>query len=254
MDTTLIVGIDCAVDPKNTGLARAILQDGNLRVLELHERVNAADIATRVAGWMTETPLGLIAMDAPLGWPAPLARALHRHRAGEALPEKAHPLFRRQCDEVVASTLKKRPLDVGADRIARTAHAALNLLAKIRSATQTDIPLAWTPGPPSETVALEVYPGGTLKALGMRSSGYKGAGREDERSEICLQLRELMTFDDTLRRQMTRSDHLLDAALCTLAGADFMQREMLLPPDDDDVRKEGWIWVRRPIENNPDDT
>lgn len=250
MDTLLIVGVDCAVDPKNTGLARATLHQGTLTLHALYERVDATQIASLVQGWMAETPLALVAMDAPLGWPAPLGRTLHRHRAGDPLPEHAHPLFRRRCDDVVASTLKKRPLDVGADRIARTAHAALNMLAKIRAASHANIPLGWIPGPPSETIALEVYPGGTLKALGVRSSGYKGAGRESEREEIYDQLRDLMTFDDELARQMRASDHLLDAALCTLAGADFVQQEMILPPNEDDVRQEGWIWVRRPREGD----
>lgn len=242
----LLVGIDCAVDPRNVGLARATLHHGRITLHELHERVDVAQIATRVEVWRKEIPLALIALDAPLGWPTPLGQALYQHRAGATLPANANMLFRRRCDDVVAAALRKRPLDVGADRIARTAHAALRLLTEIREQSGLPVPVAWTPGPPTESIALEVYPGGTLKSLGHRSSGYKGAGREMERQEICDHLRTYLTFDAALEAQMRQSDHLLDAAICALAAADFVQENMILPPDDDDVRKEGWIWVRSP--------
>src|SRR5437016_7332440 len=41
-------------------------------------------------------------------------------------------MFRRVTDDVIYERLGKRPLDVGADRIARTAHAALRFLEELR--------------------------------------------------------------------------------------------------------------------------
>ena len=87
----------------------------------------------------------LIALDAPLGWPQALAETLPAHFAGKAPRSKANKMFRRRTDEVVQEKLKKQPLDVGADKIARATHAALQFLGSIREATGLAVPLAWSP-------------------------------------------------------------------------------------------------------------
>jgi len=38
----------------------------------------------------------------------------------------------------------------------------------------------------------------------------------------------------------------LDAALCVLAGVDFLRGEVLEPIEIPVVKREGWIWVRKP--------
>ncbi|MCM8612364.1 MAG: hypothetical protein NFW15_10470, partial [Candidatus Accumulibacter sp.] len=38
-----------------------------------------------------------------------------------------------------------------------------------------------------------------------------------------------------------------DAGLCLVAAKDFMTAETLPPGDTDLARREGWIWVRRPL-------
>jgi hypothetical protein len=63
----------------------------------------------------------LDAIDAPLGWPKPLAETLIDHRAGLPIETPANAMFRRTTDLFIQRKLKKTPLDVGADRIARTA-------------------------------------------------------------------------------------------------------------------------------------
>jgi hypothetical protein len=57
-----------------------------------------------------------------------LAETLIIHRAGMSLETPADPMFRRTTDVFIQRTLKKTPLDVGADRIARTAYATLAIL------------------------------------------------------------------------------------------------------------------------------
>lgn len=71
-------------------------------------------------------------------------------------------------------------LDVGADRIARTATAALSLLAQIRVLTKQAIPLAWSPEIAKHS-AIEVYPAGTLTAYGLPNGGYKDKSAEHRR-------------------------------------------------------------------------
>jgi hypothetical protein len=84
----------------------------------------------------------------------------------------------------ISNIIDKQPLDVGADRIARTAHAALRLLQELRERTHMSIPLAWDRNFKPEVQAIEVYPAGSLKSYGIRHSGYKGNDGRANRAEI----------------------------------------------------------------------
>jgi hypothetical protein len=63
----------------------------------------------------------LICVDAPLGWPV-ASQALALHRAGEEVATPRQSTFDRETDRAVADLVKRRPLRIGADRIAATAH------------------------------------------------------------------------------------------------------------------------------------
>ena len=89
-------------------------------------------------------------------------------------------LFSRHTDRVVRARTGKRPLEVGADRIARAALRAVKVLGELRAETSLSLPLALTPGMPEEPSAIEVYPAATLLARGLASSGCKGRGRGTE--------------------------------------------------------------------------
>ena len=64
-------------------------------------------------------------------------------------------MFRRSTDDAIAERLSERPLDVGSDRIARTAHAALSFLERLRKLLDAPIPLAWEPAPIEAVVAIQ---------------------------------------------------------------------------------------------------
>src|SRR5437899_710638 len=123
-----LIGIDCATVDAKVGLALGWYDGDRARVETalLCSRKKSA-VAT-VAGWLRSagTP-ALLAIDAPLGWPAPLAIALAKHRAGETIDVEPHAMFRRATDRAISDEVGKTPLDVGADRIARTAHRALKI-------------------------------------------------------------------------------------------------------------------------------
>lgn len=53
---------------------------------------------------------------------------LPTHEAGKPIRVPKDQFFRRGTDRFIHQTLGQRPLDVGADRIGRTAHAALTLI------------------------------------------------------------------------------------------------------------------------------
>jgi hypothetical protein len=142
-----LIGIDCATEDARIGLAHGSADGADLHVLDARQCSRDQPAMQTIGEWITtrEHTQTLLAIDAPLGWPAALGEALAGHQAGDAISVGAHDLFRRDTDRFIKRTLGKQALDVGADRIARTAHAALGLLGELRRRLGDAIPLAWTP-------------------------------------------------------------------------------------------------------------
>ncbi|MAU01116.1 MAG: hypothetical protein CL608_28570 [Anaerolineaceae bacterium] len=240
-----IIGIDCATQPQKTGLAVGTWNGTAVSLHTLTLGQKKQSLAQTIANWLPAHTPTLLAIDAPLGWPADLGHQLANHNAGDPLPVPPNTLFRRETDRRIWQRTGKLPLDVGADRIARTAHAALTLLADLRQITQEPIPLAWQPQPAQNLSAIEVYPAGTLKMMfdPMRVPRYKGKDGENGRSVILHQLKQHVTLP-TNTQLLLKNDDVLDAALCVLAGADFLRGGAGPPANIDQAKKEGWIWVR----------
>lgn len=239
-----IIGVDCATDPRKVGLALAQLDGSKARMLAAERGSDSSSVAGRIAEWMGADRRVLLALDAPLGWPLGLGDTLARHSAGEVVTTEPNRLFRRLTDRVVFAEIGKLPLDVGADRIARTAVAALDLLERLRALTGRAIPLAWGPGI-CDAEAIEVYPAGTLAALGVRSTGYKAPDQLERRREILGVLERRIELVGDGHALLENAD-ILDAGLCVLAALDFLDGEVIEPENPEVARREGWIWVRPP--------
>jgi hypothetical protein len=107
------------------------------------------------------------------------------------------------------------------------------------------IPLAWTPTDVSRVAAIEVYPAATLVAHRIQSTGYKKRDQTDERHEIIVTLRTKLTIGESVPDLATSAD-LVDAAVCVLAGADFISGRAMGPEDRTLAEREGWIWTAAP--------
>lgn len=216
-----IIGIDCAVDPRRVGLALGTFNGEHTRLLRAEIGALSRDPAEVVADWLSEYggPV-LLALDAPLGWPMALGTNLQAHCAGAVLDCPADTLFRRETDRFVRRIVGKQSLDVGADRIARTAHAALGLLANVRRLTGMELPLAWEPNLVGNHV-IEVYPAATLLDRGVAESGYKKADATDARQRLLNALSKYLVISGD-SASMLRSADALDAAVCVLAAHDFL--------------------------------
>jgi len=245
MQMKWIIGIDCATRPQRVGIALAELQHSRPCIVEAEMGTASGSIAERVAGWIGKTATALLAIDAPLGWPANLGRTLASHRAGEAVHELSDRLFLRETDHVIQRKLGKRPLEVGADRIARTAVAALSLLDDLRTRLDEPIPLAWGSSSTERVSAIEVYPAGTLRAHGLDAPGYKKPLAIETRRRLLERLSERLDIAED-RTVLESQVDVLDAVLCVLAGWDYLGGAALEPEDRALAEKEGWIWVRRP--------
>ncbi|HUG62441.1 MAG TPA: DUF429 domain-containing protein, partial [Methylomirabilota bacterium] len=240
----LIIGIDCATDFRNVGVATGLVE-GNKLTVECVNDASASGLAELLRLTFSEGRRVLLALDAPLGWPAPLARSLVSHQAGDPLVGKAHSLFRRTTDLHVKALTGRPPLDVGADRIARTAHATLGLVAMLRESAKNPFPLVWQPDFNQRAGCIEVYPAATLWVHGLPSRGYKGSESRhaQQRTDIVKGLAALLDVPAETRAAMEDNDHLIDAAVCVQAAADFLRGRCQPPPDLELARKEGWIWV-----------
>ena len=243
MTRTTIIGIDCATIDAKVGLSIGVAEHDRCVVQFAGVCSTEREVAGEVAAWLAQSTRALIALDAPLGWPQAMGRALAQHRAGEPLSMTANNLFRRATDGFVKMHLGKQSLDVGADRIARTAHAALKLLADLRRLTALPIPMAWAPGYDAHAAAIEVYPAATLIAHGIPARGYKKKDQSAERRVIIKRLTDHVELPpDT--SVMERNADALDAVVCVLAGYDFLRGQCHPPEDGQLARHEGWIWVR----------
>lgn len=232
------------MNAKNVAVAEGELAHGRLRLTKVVQcgEQSAADAICTFTGGDHRT---LIAFDAPLGWPEALGRALADHRAGAPIGAHGHALFRRRTDIVVKAETGQQPLDVGADRIARTAAAALSLLGEIRARRSSPIPLAWTPDFVDEVAAIEVYPAATLRQLGIVPRSYKKPMQSEARAAIIQSLSPLTDLHAVSGTMRINADA-LDAVVCVIAGADFLAGSCRAPsPEERSVAdREGWIWFR----------
>lgn len=241
-----LIGIDCATDDAKVGVAIGTIASGVLTadVVQVCSKERPASLT--VSRWLRSFDgLVLIAIDAPLGWPTALGSTLGAHSAGQAITVDANMLFRRATDRFIQHELRKTPLDVGANRIARTAYAALGLLGAVSRELGTAIPLAWSPQDLAAVSAIEVYPAATLVAHGFRSAGYKKPTQTAERRELLASLRAVAHFD-ACEPEMERNADALDAVICLVAGADFLAGRSFLPSDRAVSEREGWIWAAKP--------
>lgn len=269
-----IIGIDMAVQDRDAGICAAeFAATGPIQITYASPGHKTGALVEQLNTLMaTAGPNLLLAIDAPLGWPVDMGNALSVHVAGARIALGKRLMFSRWTDRYVRSRPRQQPpLEVGANLIARVAHRACEVLESLRK-TQS-VPLAWDPPTTHQgRWAIEVYPGGLLRHLNIgNTSGTarealsykskKDAGRPARKRvlDALLSQEELVLGDTVDRDLMETNPDVLDAAICVLAGADFLRgrctswseegpQKVVKPAGDDmqNVQREGWIWLRRP--------
>ena len=240
---TAIIGIDCAVSEKNIGLACGIYgQPSSLQYLVPGKKDH---VIPQIVEWCQQSDAALLTMDAPLGWPVNMGDELTHHEAGQPIKTKRNEFFNRETDKAIHRRYGKKPLEVGSNLIARTAHAALEMLDTLRDELHHDIPVRWSPSfRRGEFGAIEVYPAATVIAHGLGKGNYHSDKNLDRRDHIMRYLQKTLNFeceDEVLRT----NPHVLDAALCVLAGQDFLDGTVVPPIHHEPVQQEVWIWVKK---------
>jgi len=244
-----IIGIDCATVANRVGISIAQWDGEKTTIVDLFLGDPSKALASIVTGSLLkelEHPRILFALDAPLGWPVAFKEGLHNHIAGARFGDGKRAVdsyFRRRTDDYVHNKLKKRPLEVTANLIARTAYHTLEFLEALGPSS-----LLWSADavPPTPRSVIEVYPAATLISHGGDIEGYKK--NREKRAILSDLIADSISGVGGFRTQMIDSDHLLDAAACTLAAHDFLKGEALAPSADDldYAKREGWIWFKQP--------
>jgi predicted RNase H-like nuclease len=245
-----VVGVDCATVNQRTGLAFGSFEpNGVLTVEECFVAKPRERVAAQIHSGLSDASSALLALDTPLGWPAPFAALLSEHRAGRAFPVEADRLFRRWTDEVIRERIGKAPLEVAANFLARTAVASLQMLQEVSQLSGAEVPLAWRKPEEGTIAAIEVYPAGTLRAY--QKMGYVSSiGRTEQIKHALLKKLQQdgrLSFAAGVSKAIS-NEHVLDAVLCCVAGLDFLEGKGMAPgvQDTELVLREGWIWVRDP--------
>lgn len=244
IDGTLIVGLDAATQPNKFGYALGRISAGLLQVVTagtLKDSRCSDALSAIIVPELNKASRVLVAIDAPLGWPALMGSALSTHSAGDVIDVRRDDLFHRVTDDFIRSKTNKPPLEVGASFIARAAHAALDVLGVLRENTGLPIPLAWTPDFRGVAV-IEVYPFATLSAWDCALSNYKRD--RSVRRNIAERLLPRMQFEVS---HALESPDAFDACLCLVAAQDFLEGKSWPPENHDKALKEGWIWMRRSL-------
>jgi hypothetical protein len=140
-------------------------------------------------------------------------------------------LFRRITDTDIQKRFGKRPLEVGANLISRTAVAALELLEALRQMVGSDIPLAWKPEDIEPYAAIEVYPAATRLAHRAVDKGGSLVGLESRLDLSAVSPDALASADA------------VDAIVSVLAAADFLEGRAVPPTNKDAACTERWIWA-----------
>lgn len=241
-----LIGLDCAVEPKKCGLAIGSNIGNRLTVREVKVGLSESHIIDLICKIIRENGQTLMAIDSPLGWPQALGNSLIDHKAGMTIESNDNFLFRRETDRFIREKIEIQSLDVGADKIARTALATLKRLNQIRSKSNHEIPLSWNPDVIKIPSCIEVYPAATLKAWEIPPRGYRGnePRHYDARINIIKKLKAFIELAPATIKAMENCDHAIDAVICLLAAHDFVCRRSLPPKDPNIAHKEGWIWVK----------
>jgi predicted nuclease with RNAse H fold len=225
-----LIGVDWATEECKRGVAVVDWNGLSATVVELsacHARRRALEVIdAAIAG----SERSVIAVDAPFGWPMALSRALLDHDAGTRLGVEPDDMFSRATDRFVRQTLGKKPLEVGANFIARTAHSANEFLNEFREKSGRALPLLWAPDELIEHGVIEVYPAATKIAVGHVSPA------------------TLLGVQDGL---LFQTAHVADALWCAVAALHFVRGECYPPTDPAISKREGWIWVKRTAEEQP---
>ena len=220
------LGIDLAAQPRTTASCEIDWVTG-----EVTCATRLTDEALLRAARGVLDADGIVAIDAPFGWPAPFVEAVGRHHAGGRFGAASGRALRlRTTDQLIPG---RPPLSVSADRIAVVAFRAARLLDALGPVRRDG----------SDRI-MEVYPAAALRRWGLQLPHYKV--NRDARGRIVAAISAaLPSLTGQWAAPCRASADALDALVAALVGrAKQLGLVDALPPEHIGVALiEGWIWL-----------
>ncbi|MCK5152834.1 MAG: DUF429 domain-containing protein [Spirochaetales bacterium] len=261
----IIIGVDSAVQPVNNGLTLGSYNSKSFKILDKWDRTgNKNDLEQNMIetliSWIEREKQVLLCIDSPLGWPSLFGKALSGHLAGKSieidtslsLKDEMDNFFKRKTDIDIAKRYKKIPLEVSADRIARTAFSTLKRIGILNTKIKPSQPidLLWNNNFQEKTEfkgMIEVYPAVTLLSQNLNIRGYKKTDSIHIRKNLLNNLKGKYNIHESIQDfDFTTVDHDFDSLVCCLAGIDFIEGRCKPADIENDILKtEGWIWAKK---------
>lgn len=100
-----LIGIDCATDDSKVGVAAGTIESGGPLVHDVRLCTREKSAAITICDWIrwTDVPI-LLAIDAPLDWPAAMEPTLSTHSAGQEITVAPNTMFRRATSAMESCT------------------------------------------------------------------------------------------------------------------------------------------------------
>jgi hypothetical protein len=232
----LTAGVDLAAENKGTALALIEWSSSGAALVELELGVADQRIAE------TATIVEKLGIDCAFGWPDQFVRFVADHAAGLPLDADGGMDWRRTLafratDRRVRELTGRWPLSVSTDRLGLTAMRCAALLARIAERGVT-IDRA------GSGVAVEVYPGASLRNWGFDTTGYRVDSAV--RAGLLESLRDeapWLQIPDDHAALMAVSGDAFDAVVAALAARSAATGRSITPTADElpRARREGWI-------------
>ena len=165
-----IIGLDWATEDARRAVAAVDVQGDRAALVHLERCSRRKPALTIVGDLLANSDQALLAIDAPLGWPVGMRTGLETHVAGQLVCVGPAEMFARATDRLVRERLKYRPMEVGANLIARVAHSALVFLDQLRKTSRRPIPLLWSATVARQSRSIRRRPSASVAALHRQKS------------------------------------------------------------------------------------
>ena len=192
-----------------------------------------------IVGWAHDPQVGVIAIDAPFGWPSAFSHAVGEYSLGRPFPETDGGLWLRVTDRVVKDAVHRRPLSVSSDRIAYAAVRAARLLSRLgpHGPARRD----------GSDGVIEVYPAAALAVWEIDAGRYKQPDGLEVRRSLLSTLVEAVPGLDVGDHgpNLAATDHAIDALIAALVARAYILGQVRQPTATQarDAAVEGWIWL-----------
>jgi predicted RNase H-like nuclease len=266
-----IIGFDCAAQMDKVGITYSEFTANKWKIEKILPKANYDKFLKKIEYFKEREEEVLLCFDTPLGYPQKMVAYLNKLTAGKAdlgnefnYDDHSREYFRRRTDILVKNELGITPLEIGADKLARSTLRTFEIINRINKILNGELSLAWDNKNLSQYSMIEVYPKATLVGL-KKFAGYQfPVGRKkkpkqknymsfkkdiDAKKKVLkIILKECTNPEDIdiPEKIKPKFEHGFDSLICAFTGKKFIDGKLNSPSDfglDNDM-KEGWIWTK----------